>query len=98
MIALRFAPRARSDIDRIWTHTVQSWSEAQAEAYLLAIDQAIDLLRENPRLGRRTDDIANGLLKYPVASHVIYYRVTPGALNIVRVLHKSMDAERHLQR
>lgn len=96
MIALRFAPRARVDIDGIWNYTTRKWNTDQAEAYLLAIDQAVNLLRENPRLGRKADDIAHGLFKFPVASHVIYYRLVSGTLSIVRVLHKSMDAERHL--
>lgn len=96
MIALRFAPRARADIDGIWNYTAQKWNLDQAEAYLLAIDQALGLLQENPRLGRSADEIGHGLYKFPVASHVIYYRLTSGSLNIVRVLHKGMDVERHL--
>jgi toxin ParE1/3/4 len=96
MIALRFAPRARADIDGIWTYTVEKWNMGQAEAYLLAIDQALGLLQENPRLGRNARDIGPGLFKFPVASHVIYYRLAAGTLDVVRVLHKSMDVERHL--
>lgn len=96
MIALRFTPRARADVDNIWTYTSQRWSEDQAETYLLAIDQALSLLQTNPRLGRKADEIAEGLLKFPVVSHVIYYRLGPGTLNVIRILHKSMDVERHL--
>lgn len=96
MIALRFSPRARADIDGIWTYTVQKWSMEQAEAYLLAIDHALSLLRENPRLGRYASEIGDGLFRFPVASHIIYYRLASDTLNVVRVLHKSMDVERHL--
>jgi toxin ParE1/3/4 len=96
MISLRFAPRARADIDGIWNYTTQKWNMDQAEAYLLAIEHAVNLLRENPRLGRNASDIGEGLFKFPVASHFIYYRLTSNRLDVVRILHKSMDVERHL--
>ena len=96
MIALRFAPRARADIDGIWNYTVQKWNVDQAEAYLRVINQALSLLRANPRLGRSAGDIGHDLFKFPAASHIIYYRLTSGTLHVVRILHKSMDVERQL--
>lgn len=96
MIALRFAPRARADLDGIWEYTVEKWNSEQAGAYLYAIDQALKLLRTNPRLGRSAQHIRQDLFKFPVASHVIYYMLTSRNLVVVRILHKSMDVERHL--
>ncbi|QIG46370.1 type II toxin-antitoxin system RelE/ParE family toxin [Nordella sp. HKS 07] len=96
MIALRFTPRARADFDGIWDYTAENWNLDQAEAYLRAINQALNLLRANPRLGRSASDIGQGLFKFPVASHIIYYRFASSTLIVVRLLHKSMDVEQHL--
>lgn len=93
---LRFSYHARADLDGIWEYTVERWSVNQAEAYLRGIGQAIALLRENPRLGRDVSNIKPGYFKFPALSHVIYYKLPTGTLDVIRVLHKSMDTEHHL--
>lgn len=95
MIALRFARRARADLDGIWSYTVERWNSDQAEAYLRAIDQALKLLRTNPRLGRSAHHVRQDLFKFPVASHVIYYKISSRNLAVIRILHKSTDVSRH---
>ena len=96
MMRLRLSERARADLDGIWEHTAQRWDIDQAEAYLRAINQALTLLRENPRLGRNVGDAKPGYFKFPAVSHVIYYKLPPGTLDVIRILHKTMDAELHL--
>lgn len=96
MIRLRLSDRARADLDGIWEYTVRRWDVDQAEAYLRAVNQAMMLLRENPRLGRDASDVKPGYFKFPASSHVIYYKLLPGTLDVIRILHKSMDAEQHL--
>lgn len=96
MIRLRLSNRARADLDGIWEYTVRRWDVDQAEAYLRVVNQAMALLRENPRLGRDVSDVKPGYFKFPVSSHVIYYKLPPGTLDVIRILHKSMDAEQHL--
>jgi toxin ParE1/3/4 len=96
MLAIRLSPLARADLDGIWDFTVTRWDEAQAEAYLSGLDASMKLLAANPRLGRAIDDIREGCLKFPVASHILIYRLRPGAIEFIRVLHKSSDVERHV--
>jgi len=96
MMRLRLSDPARADLDGIWEYTARRWSVDQAEAYLRAINQALALLRDNPRLGRNAGGVKPGYFKFPALSHVIYYRLPSGTLDVIRVLHKSMDAEQHL--
>jgi toxin ParE1/3/4 len=93
---LRFSPRARRDLDEIWEYSVRVWSIEQAEAYVRSLSQTLALLTANPRLGRNADDIRPGYLKFPAASHVIYCRLSERTLDVIRILHRSMDAGRHL--
>ena len=90
------SPRARADIDDIWDYTVEHWGERQAEIYLRLLKAAVDAVATDPEVGRACDDVRPGYRRYPVGSHVLFYRVTSTAIVVVRVLHQRMDVERHL--
>lgn len=96
MSRLRLTPAARADLDAIWNYTVEHWGMDQAEAYVRSLTNAMQLLASSPSLGRKIDDIRQGYLKFPVASHVIFYRAAQDGIDIVRVLHKRMDIDQHL--
>lgn len=90
------SPRARTDLDGIWSYTARKWGADQAERYLRRIAGAVDLVAENPALGQNCDHIRKGYQKYPVGSHVLFYRCFHDTIDVVRILHQQMDFERHL--
>lgn len=96
MSLIRLSPRARADLDAIWDYTAQRWDVAQAEDYLRLLGKTLNLLAASPELGMRIDDVHKGYRRFPAASHVIFYRIKPGLIEVTRILHKRMDAERHL--
>jgi toxin ParE1/3/4 len=96
MSQLRLAPKARADLDAIWDYTALHWGEEQAEAYLLSLGETMQLLAKQPGLGRTIDDIRKGYFKFTAASHIFIFRLVPGTIEIIRILHMSMDVERHL--
>lgn len=96
MSQLRLTPRARTDLDAIWEYTVKHWGTEQAEAYLLSLGETMKLLSNQPGLGRNIDDIRQGYFKFPAASHIFIYRSQPDIVEIVRILNKGMDVEKHL--
>jgi toxin ParE1/3/4 len=96
MLSIRLSPLARADLDEIWGYTVKRWDVAQAESYMRGLDGSMKLLAENPRMGRSIDDVRVGYFKFPSASHLLVYRLRPGVIEVMRVLHKSMDVERHV--
>lgn len=96
MLDLRLRPKARRDIAGIWRYTHRRWSRAQADRYVSAIRAEIDRLREKPTLGRPLKNAQASFLKRKSGSHVIFYIVADGALDVVRVLHESMDFLAHL--
>jgi toxin ParE1/3/4 len=89
------SPRARADLDEIWSYTVQKWGVDQAEPYLRRIAEAIDLVAKTA-LGKGCDHIRQGYWKYPAGSHVLFYRLAQDAIDVVCVVHKRMDFDRHL--
>jgi toxin ParE1/3/4 len=96
MSVIRLTPQARADLDTIWDYTVQQWNVDQAEAYMRTLDTTMQLLAGQPALGRKIEDIREGYLKFPAASHLFIYREKPDCIEIVRILHKSSDVEQHL--
>ena len=90
------SPRARRDLDGIWTYTANKWGADQAERYLRRIAEAVELIAETPTLGRNCDHVREGYLKYPVGSHVLFYRAIDDSVDVVRILHQRMDFDRHL--
>lgn len=93
---LILSPRAQSDLDDIWEHTIERWGVRQAEIYIRLVKTATDAVAADPKVGRNCDDVRRGYRKYPVGSHVLFYRTTAAAIVVVRILHRRMDVERHL--
>jgi toxin ParE1/3/4 len=96
MKRLRFSPRAEADLTEIWRYTAQRWGRERAERYLREAHQRLGLLRETPGLGRPCDAVRRGYLRLVVGEHLAFYRVTDTSIDIIRLLHQSMDPERHL--
>jgi len=89
-------PRAQRDLDEIWNYSAATWGIEQAELYVREIWRVIEILADDPRLGRPCDDIRAGYRKYPSRSHLVFYRVVEGGIDVVRILHQRMDFDRHL--
>jgi toxin ParE1/3/4 len=47
----RLTPRAEGDLEEIWRYTSEQWSTEQAEKYLEALIDAMELLAEDPSRG-----------------------------------------------
>jgi toxin ParE1/3/4 len=90
------SPRAQADIDDIWEYTVERWGERQAETYIGIIKEGVDAIAANPAVGRPCDDVRPNYRRYPVGSHVLFFRVRADEVVVVRILHQRMDVDRHL--
>lgn len=88
--------RAEQDLLDIWLYTFHAWGETQADRYLDELDQGIRLLAENPKLGTDYGEICDGYRRFSINYHRVFYRPTNESLEIVRVLHESMDIDTRL--
>jgi toxin ParE1/3/4 len=87
---------AENDLIEIWLYSFKEWDEVQADKYLDELDKGVRLLAENPELGAQRDHIRDGYRVMFINRHAIYYTVTASTIHIIRVLHKQMDADKHL--
>ena len=90
------SPRAQRDLDGIWDFTAGRWAEAKAEAYIRQIWKAVRTIAADPRRGQPCDEVRAGYMKYPVGSHMLYYRRVGKSVDVVRILHERLDFEQHL--
>jgi len=88
--------RAKADLDEIWHYSAEYWGKERADRYVGDLQRAIERLASNPSHGRKEVVHAIGYVKLSSGSHMVYCRVSPDGLRVVRILHQSMDHVRHL--
>ena len=94
---LVISPAARDDLAEIGRFGKQAWGKMQSSAYLDRLKEQLWTLTEFPLVGVERDDLLPELRSLPVASHLVFYRLTQGCVEIVRVLHGRQDPHRHLR-
>jgi toxin ParE1/3/4 len=79
-------------------YTLETWGVNQAIRYSRSLQGAFQLLAENPGIGRPCDAICSGLRRHEQGKHVVFYRLQPGGIRILRVLHQQMiPAKSHFE-
>jgi toxin ParE1/3/4 len=89
-------PHAQRDVEEIWDYTAEKWDSDQAEIYILSVKRTLEMLADDPRLGRACEEIRAGYRKHRTGSHIVFYRALNDGIEIVRILHQSMDCKRHM--
>ena len=87
---------ALQDVDNIADYTLSQWGSRQMKSYLAQIDAMFLKLSENPELGRKHAFRDGGMRSVLAGRHTIYFLVGGEEVEIVRVLHQSQDAPKHL--
>ena len=89
--------RAKADLKEIAHYTQCQWGRDQRDKYLAMLDSCFHQLAATPFIGKDCSHIRSGYRKNTAGSHVIFYRQTSAdVIEIVRVLHGSMDIETRL--
>lgn len=92
MKSLRVSKKARQDLQSIWNYTFDTWSEKQADKYLKEFMDEFVGITKFPERGRSYDEVASNFFGLKKNKHIIFYRITvTGEVEIMRILHESMD-------
>jgi len=86
---------AAADLEDIYIYSALQFGEAQAERYTRELYARFEMLAEFPGMGLPTALAGAPCLKFPVGSHVIFYRRSTGGVFIGRILHGAQDPTRH---
>ena len=88
---------AEKDLIDIWLYSFTAWGEKQADMYLDDIAVAFNLLAEQPLQCRERREFSPPVRTHHHAHHLVVYLAIEDGVNIVRVLHESMDVDSHLK-
>ncbi|MBN8673077.1 MAG: type II toxin-antitoxin system RelE/ParE family toxin [Chitinophagales bacterium] len=91
-----FHKEALSDLEEIWLYTLETWSLEQADRYYELIIKEIDFLSKKPKSGKSLNLLREGYYSTKVKSHFLFYKFSATELEIVRILHESMDIPNRL--
>ena len=94
----RLSRKAVSDIEGIYSYTIEQRGLAAARKYVAGLHACFELLAEYPMLGRRADRIAPGVRRHECQAHVVFYVQREASVQIARVLHARMDVPRRYGR
>lgn len=95
MSRVTFSPAAAADIEAIWDHTFREWGPDQADRYVDDVRDVCERLVRGDTRGRSVD-VRDGYLKHAIGRHFVFFRQTGSGIEVIRILHQSMDVPRHL--
>jgi toxin ParE1/3/4 len=94
---VEFTPLAKADLADIWDYTAARWGTAQADQYVRDIDATAEAVAAGKAQARDMSEVRPGYRRATSGSHFLILRDgDDDALIVVRVLHRRMAIDRHL--
>jgi len=92
-LTVLWSSEAESDLIEIWSYGAAETAPHHADQHLREIQAACLKLADWPNAGKARPEITPELRSIAVPPHVVFYRVTKTAVEIVRVLHGRRDLD-----
>ena len=93
MTQFRLSALAEEDLTAIWVYIGQ-YNEDLADSLIAQLGERFVMLSAFPNAGRSREDIRPDLRSFAIEKYVIFYRVIPEGVEIIRILHGSRDIEK----
>lgn len=90
MLQLVKAPKAEADLIDIWLYVAED-QPINADRLLDRLNDAALLISETPLMGVDRPDLSKDIKSFPVENYILFYRIKPDVLELVRVLSASRD-------
>ena len=87
---LQISGQTKEDLVGLWEY-IATHDELAADRYLDHLSQRARELIKHPQLGRMRTEVHSGIRSLLFRNHLIFYRVNKSAIQILRILHGSMD-------
>lgn len=90
------SPQAQQSLKQISQYTTENFGERQRKKYLKMLRDKMRQIAKNPYQRKNRDDIKNGYYSVSAESHHVYYRIRDTQIEVIDVLHQSMEPALHL--
>ena len=87
---LRFSGQAKEDLVDLWGY-IAVHDELAADRYVDHVFERAGELLIHPELGRPRPEVQSGIRSLLCRNHLIFYRIQPNTIEVLRILHGSMD-------
>ena len=91
MLNLLLSRRATLDIQQIESYSIAKWGEKVANEYLQSIEDALNLILENPILLRSKPEVSDSLCFYRVRQHFLVCAIFEEIIFVLTVKHGAID-------
>jgi toxin ParE1/3/4 len=88
MKIINLSKRAEKDLETIFDYGIENFGLLFASSYSLSIENCIDLISQNPKMGRLMHDFRSETRRFEHQQHVIFYRETTQGIYVIRVIHR----------
>ena len=97
-MTLFITDEAKVDIENILAYTLKNWGEKQATKYSNTIKSTLFSMADNPFLLLSKERVVKRTTfrTFAFEKHIVFYKIETERVVIVRILHQSMEAKRHL--
>ena len=89
---LKISPLAKKDVLETWHHIAPDNTVA-ANRIVVKLNDKFKFLLRTPFGGRARPEIREDVRGFPVGDYLIVYRILPGVLEILRVVHGARNLE-----
>lgn len=93
---MRLELSVKAKADDIRDYSLEQFGIARALAYLDAMERAFRRILSFPEIGAPHPTLKPPARSLACEQHRIYYEILRDRIVVLRILHKAMDAERHL--
>lgn len=87
---------ARADLKSIRRYSQRTWGSDRTAQYMAGLRDTMKGLLAGTVVSRNRDDLRPGLQMATSGRHNVFFEVAQSRILVVRVLHDSMDYQRHL--
>jgi len=90
------SPQAQKSLIQISNYTLENYGKKQKTTYLKLLRDKMRVVSANPNQGKDRQEIKPGYYSIQAEKHHIYYRVRDTHIEIIDVLHQSMEPTHHI--
>ena len=96
MAKYTLSPIAQSRLKEIKAYSLEHFGKHQTTIYLKKLHECMQGLANEPSKGTARNDLKKGYYSKFITSHTIYYRINTPHIEIIDILHQSMEPKRHI--
>ncbi len=87
---------AQNSLRKIQIYSTKNFGKERTRQYLTDIRKRMKALAENPSRGIIREDLKVGYHSDFIGSHTIYYKIQSTYIDVIDILHQSMDPTKHI--